>query len=385
MQSDWRRRLETMLGVPATEGNAVDILRNGDEIFPSMLEAIRASERSVDLLTFIYWTGEIAEEFAGALADRAAAGVRVRVLLDAFGARLLEERLIEEMSDAGVDVRWFRPINGDGDDLADMPNRTHRKVLVCDENVGFTGGVGIAQEWCGDARDETEWRDTHVRIEGPAVDGLRGAFIDNWIETGNDLFDREIDTCAPVPPSGDCTVQVLMGSAGAGNSAIATLQNQLIAGADETLRIAAAYFTPSQRTEEALIEALDRGVRVQILIPGPHADKGFMRLASEACFEGLLERGASICTFQPSMLHCKIVIVDDEIAATGSANFDDRAVQHDDEVTAVFFDRSIAQQLTEHFRDDVRRSEMIDLEEWAERGLLQRAAEKVVDSVSGIL
>jgi cardiolipin synthase len=169
-----RRRLEALLGIPATEGNALTVLRNGDEIFPAMLEGIRGATRTVDLLTFAYWKGDIAEEFAAALSERARAGVTVRVLIDAVGGRLMESTLLERMSSAGVQVEWFRTPVWQGKLLSPLKHnhRTHRKVLVCDEVVGFTGGVGIAEEWCGDARNEHEWRDTHVRVTGPAVDGL---------------------------------------------------------------------------------------------------------------------------------------------------------------------------------------------------------------------
>lgn len=372
-----------MLGVPATEGNRVEILRNGVEIFPSMLEAISGAERSIDLLTFVYWTGDIAEVFAYQLAERAKEGVRVRVLLDAFGARKLDDVLVRHMLDSGVDVRWFRPL--DGDDLDDLPNRTHRKVLVCDEQVGFTGGVGIAEEWTGDARGPGEWRDTHVRVEGPAVDGIRAAFIDNWFEASEEIFDRDIDSCAAVPGTGTCTVQVLRGSAGAAATAIGTLQTLLVDQAQENIRIAAAYFSPTQRVLDGLHRALDRGVSVDIVLPGPHADKGFMRVASESVFAELIESGARICTFQPSMLHCKVIVVDDRVASVGSANFDDRAVQHDDEINLVLFDDDLIQELVEHFEDDVSRSESIDFDDWVERGLLQRAKERIIDTVDGLL
>ena len=383
MAVDWRRMLEVTLGVPATEGNALRVLRNGDEIFPSMLEAIRASRRSVDLLTFVYWEGEIAVEFARTLAERAENGVRVRVLLDAVGARRIDEQLIGDMLDRGVDVRWFRPV--DGDVITDMGHRTHRKVLVCDETVGFTGGVGIAEEWTGDARGPQEWRDTHLRIEGPAVDGLRGAFLDNWFEVTGEVVDPEVDTCVEIEPQGACTVQVVRGSAGAAHSAIATLQTLTVAAAERSIRIEAAYFTPNEYVLDALVEALGRGVAVDIVVPGPHADKEFMRLAGRALFEQLLEAGARIWVYEPTMLHCKVVLVDDSVAVLGSANFDDRSAQHDDEVCAVVFDDAVVAELTEHFDADVAASAEVDLDEWEERGVLTRVAERIVDSVSDVL
>ena len=173
-----RRTLEGVLGVPATEGNLLEPLRNGDAIFPAMLEAIDEAEHTIDFLTFVYWSGEIGEEFGRHLAARAEAGVRVRVLLDAWGAHTMDKGVLERMDRAGAQVHWFRPLHRLRP--RQVNHRTHRKVLIADETVGFTGGVGIADCWRGDARNESEWRDTHFRVEGPAVDGLRAAFLDNW-------------------------------------------------------------------------------------------------------------------------------------------------------------------------------------------------------------
>ncbi|MDQ3030384.1 MAG: phospholipase D-like domain-containing protein, partial [Actinomycetota bacterium] len=177
----YRRTLEGLVGVPATEGNQVDVLRNGDEIFPAMLQAIREATSTVDITTYVYWTGDIAKHFAKALSDRSRDGVRVRVLLDAVGAHAMSAELGEQMKDAGCHLEWFRPPTTWK--VWETNNRTHRKVLICDEEVAFIGGVGIAKEWEGDARNPEEWRDTHLRVRGPAVDGLRAAFVGNWAET----------------------------------------------------------------------------------------------------------------------------------------------------------------------------------------------------------
>lgn len=182
----FRRCLEGVLGIPATEGNAIDVLRNGDEIFPALYEAIDGATRTIDFLTYVYWEGEVGAELAARLCARAEAGVRVRILLDGLGARTIDPSLLDALADAGVDVRWFRPLRRFRP--SEVNHRTHRKVLVVDERIGFTGGVGIADVWAGDARDETQWRDTHFRVRGPAVDGLRAAFLDNWAENTPELF-----------------------------------------------------------------------------------------------------------------------------------------------------------------------------------------------------
>jgi cardiolipin synthase len=222
-----RRALEALLGGAATEGNEITVLRNGIEIFPAMLEAISAAQRSVDLLTFIYWSGDIAVKFADCLSERARAGVRVRGLGVALGGRQLVDELVSQMDEAGCDVRWFREV--DGAALGEVNHRTHRKVLICDEIVSFTGGVGIADEWDGDARDETEWRDTHFKVVGPATLGLRGAFVDNWAETEGDLFDADVDRFPAQPHDGSLAVQVVRGAAETGWSDISTMFRVLVA------------------------------------------------------------------------------------------------------------------------------------------------------------
>jgi len=378
-----RRMLEAVLGVSVSSGNKIDVLKNGDQIFPAMLEAIDAAERSIDFLTFIYWNGEIGEQFAEHLSARARAGVRVRAILDAAGAFELDKSLVEGMQEAGCDVRWFRPIKARG--ALQANNRTHRKLLICDELVGFTGGVGIADEWRGDARNEDEWRDTHFRVQGPAVSGLRGSFFDNWAETGTDLVEKGIDTFPEQPKAGDLDVQVIKGVAEAGNSDVWNLFRALIDCADDCIRICTAYFTPDDEITKRLRGAAERGVDVQILVPGPHADKRFVQAASEAGFAELLESGVKISTFQPSMLHAKVMTIDGALAVVGSANFNRRSTQYDDEVVLVIFDPGMAALLDGHMDEDLARSEPIDLEEWEQRGMLQRVQEKAVKVIDGLL
>lgn len=377
------RTLEALLGVPTTTGNSIEILRNGDEIFPAMLHAIAEAERSIDFLTFIYWNGEIADVFANQLATKAQAGVRVRVLLDAAGAWKLDDDLVDRMCDAGCDVRWFRPITGSEPMTAN--NRTHRKVLVCDETVGFTGGVGIADEWRGDARDENEWRDTHFRIVGPATDGLRAAFLDNWAETGPDLIDPAIDHFPDQPRDGDVDIQVIKGMAEAGNSDIWNLFRVLIELAEERLRISTAYFTPDDEILRLLCEAADRGVEVQLMVPGPHADKRVVQVAAEADFAPLLEAGIEVFSFQPSMLHAKVLTLDGDVSVVGSANFNQRSTEFDDEVVAVVYDERFTAALDAHYDDDLTRCEPIDMARWEDRGVIQRAREKAAQAIDGLL
>lgn len=378
-----RRALEGLIGVPATEGNQIEVLRNGDRIFPAMLEAIGEASETVDLLTFVYWSGSIGEQFAEALATSARKGVRVRVLLDALGARPMTKDLLELMTEAGCDLRWFRPVTGG--EIGGVNHRTHRKVLICDERVSFTGGVGIADEWLGDARDETEWRDTHFRIEGPATDGLRAAFVDNWAEAGGDLFDPAVDRFPDQPQPGTSAVQVVRAAAEAGWSDIATLFRALTRLAEERIRITTAYFNPDDLLLELLCDARARGVEVEILVPGEHIDKRFVQLAGETSFGPLLEAGARVHCFAPSMLHAKVMTVDGLVANVGSANLNHRSSLYDEEVNLVVFDLALVAELDAHFEEDLTRSVALDTSWWEERGLLQKARERVAGTIGKLI
>jgi len=368
-----RRALEGIMGIPATEGNSVDILRNGDAIFPAMLEAIGGARRTVDFLTFVYWQSDIGARFAAALADSARRGVRVRVLLDAWGAQSIDKALLEQMDAAGVHVHWFRPLTRLQAHKAN--HRTHRKVLVVDEEIAFTGGVGIAEEWEGDARNQREWRDTHFRIHGPAVDGLRAAFLDNWAETADVLVEKTVDRFPDQPQPGSTIIQAVRGASTSGWSDISTLVRALLQLAQERVRITTAYFVPDVRLNDQLTGAAERGVRVEILLPGPHIDKRFVQLAGQSSYELLLDAGVRIWHFQPAMLHAKIMTVDGVVASIGSANFNARSTRLDDEINLVALDPDLVTTLDGHFDEDLERSEEIVRGRWGHRPLPQRIME----------
>jgi cardiolipin synthase len=372
LQQTLRRRFEVIIGTPFTEGNALTVLRNGDEIFPAMLAAIRAATSTVDLMTFVYWRGDIAVEFARVLSERARAGIRVRLLIDALGGRLIDKDLVDDMSDAGVQVEWFRK------PLLKSPfksnHRCHRKVCVVDGRIGFTGGVGIAQEWCGDARDETEWRDTHLRVEGPAVDGLQSAFIQDWAESGRPLYDDR-DEFPEQPQPGSSTVQIVRGSASLGWDDMQSAFHVLLDTAQRRLRLATAYFAPDDDFLDTLCAAPGRGVEVDLLLPGPHADKRVCQLASESEYARLVDCGVRVWTFQPSMMHAKVMTIDGCVAVVGSSNFNRRSLDHDEEVVLIALDSELAATLDDHLDQDLSRSVQIDLSRWRDRSRPQRVLE----------
>jgi len=370
-----RRSLECLIGVHFTEGNAIDVLRNGDEIFPAMLEAVRGAKYSIDLMTFVYWKGGPAQEFADVLCERARAGVRVRLLVDAVGGMHIEDGLLDAMSDSGVDVHWFRRpwLNSP----FKQNHRGHRKVCIVDESLAFTGGVGIAEEWRGDARNENEWRDTHFRVRGAAVDGLSAAFIQNWGESGRPLYD-ESDRFPEQPQPGTAAIQVVRGSASLGWDDLHTLWYVLIRSSQHRIRLQSAYFAPDEALVEALKGAVERGVDVDVLIPGPHMDKRVAQLGSEGMYADLVAGGVRIWNFQTSMLHTKIMTVDGTAALIGSSNINRRSLDHDEEVALVVLEEDVIAKLEHHFLDDLEHSREIDLERWRNRSWLQRVREAVV-------
>jgi len=374
-----RRTLEGVIGVPATEGNRVDVLRNGDEIFPAMLESIESANNTVDLLTFVYWEGRIGREFAHALAARARDGVRVRVLLDAWGARPIERTLLGLMENAGVVLRWFRPL----DRLRpwQVNHRTHRKVMIVDEAVGFTGGVGIADEWLGNAENQSQWRDTHFRLRGPAVDGLRAAFLDNWVEADAELFDESVDRFPAQPRAGSAVVQCVRGASETGDSDIYTLFRTLCESARIRIRLATAYFVPDPEMVERLASATRRGVEVELLLPGPHADKRFVQMASEATYATLLDADVKVWTYQPSMLHTKIMTVDGLVSNVGSANLNARSTKLDEEINFVAIDPELTALLDRQYDEDLERSVRMQRGQWERRSLVQRSVETMVKPV----
>lgn len=369
---DLANKLETVLGTIFIPGNTVEVLRNGDEIFPAMLNAISEASESIDFVTFVYWQGEIAIKFANALSERAAAGVKVRVLLDAFGSYPMRTELIKLMQEQGVQVHRFRPIAHWK--VWKLDNRTHRKILVCDSKVAFTGGVGIAKEWEGNARNASEWRDTHFRIRGPAVKIIHSAFISNWSETENSN-NLEIPDYSTLPAQGSAQILTLASPSSINWSTIALLFRTLIASAEHKISIATAYFVADDILTNILCKASEDGVIVQILIPGDNSDSRLSQLGGRANFDKLLKAGVKIFCYQPTMMHAKIMLVDDHIGVVGSANINHRSMSKDEELCLVIDDQKTVDILGTDYEEDLEKSVPIDLKNWKERSIWVRVKE----------
>ena len=372
---DFRWAVEALTGHVTVGGNHVEVLINGDNIFPSVLEAVRSAQDTLNIETYVYWQGEIATELADAICERAEAGVECRVLLDAIGSAKMDPRSITKMRDAGAEVVRFRPPKPHLLQRAD--NRSHRRVIVVDGRIGFTGGVGIAAEWEGDASDPDSWRDTHLRVEGPIVHSLQGAFGEHWVEaTGEALVgDRLLPEIEPFEDG--VPMQLVRSGSRVGDSNIEILYFLAIASAEKSIELTAAYFAPRPPFIEALCDAAGRGVAVRLLVPGPHIDKEFVRVAGRAVYQQLLDCGVEIYEYQPTMLHAKSLVVDSCWASVGTVNFDNRSFQLNDELTLCVFDGDVAGELTEAFEHDLERSERIDPEQWGNRSARAKLREAV--------
>ncbi|PAU76520.1 phospholipase D-like domain-containing protein [Halomonas salipaludis] len=368
----YRTEMEYTLGAHFVDGNRVEILRNGVEIFPAMLEAIEQAKYSIELVTFVYWTGDIARRFGHALSRRAEEGLRVRVVLDSIGAKKMSRELVDHMSQAGVEIRWFRPLKLWRPWRFDK--RTHRKILVCDDRIGFTGGVGIAEEWEGDARHPGEWRETHVRVEGPAVIGLYAAFLDNWNECGAWRWEAIRERVKPhhdgVP------IQFVRASSTIGWTESAAMMRSLVSVSHVRLRIVTAYFAPDETLVQTMLDALARGVEVEILVPGKHNDSRISQLAGQPSVERLLTAGAKVWVFAPTMLHAKLAIVDDLLACIGSVNVNHRSMGKDEECSALILSEDLAAILNRQFDEDCQRSRCLDADEFRQRGAWTRCKER---------
>ena len=378
----FRRELGAMLGPAMIDGNRIENLENGEQIFPAMLEAVRSAQSTINFETYIYWSGRIGKEFADALSERARAGVKVNLLLDWVGSQKMDEALALQMQQAGVEIQRYHPLHWYN--LGRMNNRTHRKLLVVDGRVGFTGGVGIADQWDGRAQDADHWRDSHYRLEGPAVAQMQAAFLDNWIKTTGKVLQGK-DYFPALERKGEAIAQVFTSSPSGGGDSMQLMYLLSITAAERTIDLSAAYFVPDPLTRKALLTALRRGVRVRIIVPGKKIDAVVVRQASRADWGELLKAGALIHEFQPTMFHCKMMIVDSQLVSVGSTNFDNRSFRLNDEANLNIYDQGWAERLEDVFEADLARSRQITYEAWKKRPLRQKVVEKFSSLLSSQL
>jgi cardiolipin synthase len=365
--------LARLAGRPITTGDRYVLLHNGDETFPAMLGAIEKATRRISFETYIYSEGEVADKFTRALADAARRGVTVQVVLDAVGASDSERADLRTLKEAGVQLGFFNPVRGNT--LEEINYRTHRKILVVDGAVAFVGGVGLADHWLGNADSVEHWRDTQFEIRGPAVDNIEAGFHENWIETGGIV--EPIVAPRAGAPEGDARSIVVWSSSEAGSNALKLVYLLAIGAARKTIDIQSPYLITDESTKWSLIEARKRGVRVRLLSEGDITDAKPVKFAGRAQYESLLGYGLEIYEFQPTMMHTKALIVDGAISVVGSANFDNRSMELNDEINVVVASPSVGAALTQDFERDMRRSMKIDKASWSERPLHIRGREKL--------
>jgi cardiolipin synthase len=365
--------LARLLGAPLTSGDAYLVHTNGDQAFPAMLEAIDRATHRVSFETYVYSSGDIADRFTAAFEAAARRGVQVRIVLDAIGAADIEAGHLERLERAGCEIGWFNRVAGWS--LEELNYRTHRKSLVVDGEVAFVGGIGISDFWARQTERGPMWRDTQIEVRGPAAVNVEASFNENWIESGGvvepDLLPHD-DT-----PAGSAQSIVVWASPEGGTNAMKLLYLLAIASARETLDIESSYLVLDDSTRWSIADARRRGVRIRLLMEGDITDAKPVKFASRAGYKQLLEQGIEIYEYQPAMMHVKAIMIDGVLSIVGSANFDNRSLELNDELNIAVFDRALAARLLSDFEKDTTRSTKIDLESWRDRPLHIRGRERL--------
>ena len=373
-------------GVPILPGNRIDVLNNGDEFYPVMLEAIGRARASITIEAYIYWAGDIGRRFADALAAKAREGIPVKILLDAVGSATIGTEILETLERGGCQLAWYNRIHWYT--IGQFNHRTHRKSLIIDGRVGFTGGAGIADVWLGHAQAPGHWRDTQIRIAGPAVTPLQTGFAQNWLKTTGELLsgatyypehehEGQGDSSRPGFGEANLPVQTVMSSPESGASSVRLMHYLPIVCARRSIYIANPYFVPDQAAIDTLIEARRRGVDVRIMVAGRHNDTWLARQNSRRLYGPLLKAGIQILEYNTTFMHQKTMVVDGLWVSIGTTNFDNRSFAHNEETSVCIKDAGLAEFMEQTFRNDMRACDRVELDEWQKRGLLTKSLEAV--------
>ena len=366
------RSVSALLGPSFLEGNEVIVLTNGIKIFPVMLKAIQEAKQTITFETFIYWADSIGEEFAEALSERASAGVNVHVQLDWLGSVKMEQKQLDKMVKAGVEIqRYHKP---HWSHLPRLNNRTHRKLLIIDGKLGFTGGVGIADQWRGNAQNPNEWRDTHFQVTGPVVAQMQAVFMDNWIKADGKVL-HDLKYFPALKKAGTLPAQIFSSSPSGGGDSMELMYLMAITAAQNSIYLSSAYFVPDELSINALIAATKRGVKISIITPGKHIDTHIVRKASRASWGLMLKANIQIAEYSPTMYHCKIIIIDSLFVSVGSTNFDNRSFRLNDEANLNVFDKDFAKEQIKTFNEDWAKSHLVTFSEWSQRTWLEKLLE----------
>jgi cardiolipin synthase len=368
----FRRSLDTF-GTAMISGNTAELLKNGDEIFPAMTAAIRQAQKTVNLETYIFQPDEAGRQFADAMMEAARRGVEVRLLIDAWGSKLGD--LQDGLEKAGVRWRKYRPIRLIT--IYKVGKRTHRKILVVDGKVAFTGGLGISRQWLGNARNLNEWRDTQVRVSGPVVDQMQAIFAEDWTYTTGEILAGEKFYPKPDGAGGQVQAQAIKASRGDASSLSKMFYYVAIQSAARSIHIQNAYFLPDRQVRDALVAAVARGVDVKIMVPGRHIDLPLVRSASWLHYGDMLKGGVKIYEYRHTMMHNKTMVVDGVFSTIGSINFDTRSMNRNAEESLAFYDRAFAEKVEAMFADDLQNCKEITLIDFNRRGLSKRISEVI--------
>jgi cardiolipin synthase len=371
--ADFRRALGILLGPPLVPGNRITSLVNGDQIYTAMLNAIRTAQNNITFETFVF-RDIVGATFVEELANAARRGVQVHMLLDWLGSRTMESSLLAAARAAGCDVQIYHPPSWYH--LGRLNNRTHRKLLIVDGRIGFTGGVGMGIEWKDGLKGLPPWRETHFKTEGPVVAQMQAVFVDNWIKaTGRVLHGAEY--FPKLTSCGDMDAQMFGSSPVGGSESMHLMVLLALTAAKSSIDIENAYFVPDKLTVEALCSAARRGVRIRIVVPGRHTDARIGRWAAQGLYGELLAAGIQIFEYQPTMMHCKVLVIDGLWSSVGSANFDDRSFRLNDEANLNVFSEELAREQTQLIDADIRKSRRMALSKWRHRKFGRRINERL--------
>ena len=371
-------------GVPVLPCNRIAVLHNGDQFYPVMLDEIGRAETSIAIEAYIYWAGEIGRRFADALAAKAREGIPVKILLDAVGSATIGTEILETLEKGGCQLAWYNRIRWYT--IGQFNHRTHRKSLIIDGRVGFTGGAGIADVWLGHAESPGHWRDTQIRITGPAVTPLQTGFAQNWLKTTGELLsgatyypDHDRDGAPPTRGFAvtDLSVQTVMSSPESGASSVRLMHYLPIVCARRSIYISNPYFVPDQAAIDTLVEARQRGVDVRIMVAGRHNDTWLARQNSRRLYGPLLRAGIQILEYNQTFMHQKTMVVDGLWVSIGTTNFDNRSFAHNEETSVCIRDAELAAFMEQTFRVDMRACDRVELDVWRKRGFLTKSLEAV--------
>ena len=354
--------------------NTVEILTNGSSFYPAMRDAIRQAEASINLEAYIFIPGTAAGMLIESLVERARAGVHVRLVLDSIGSATLDHATVGRLRDAGCQVHFYQPFVWYR--LHRLNNRTHRELLIVDGRVAIAGGAGVADWWLIPSNGKPPWRDTMARIEGPIVGALQGVFAENWLECCGEILTSPHDW-PEIGPAGTTGAMIVKSSPADRATSSRVVFQMLIEGSAARIDISTPYFLPDRALRRAIISAASRGVRVRVLVPGAGSDQQLVRLASRRLYGEMLDAGVRIFEYRPSMLHAKVLLVDNDWAIIGTTNMDNRSFEHNDEVNVAFREPAVTGRLCDDFNDDLKSSEEITPERWRGRSVLERLVEPI--------